>query len=254
MVHRLTGRQLWTRGSLLCFGWLVACSQEAQLAASSAVSEAVEVAQRAKAARAPEAAPPAVTAPVPTAPRTAPTIAPRPAAARLGLPARGFEVKNILGVHRILEPGEFLWEPEGAPAGPLRIVVDLRAQHLYVYRAGVEIGRAFILYGADNKPTPTGTFPILQKKIDYHSRTYDSPMPFMLRLTNDGVAIHASEVIDGESATHGCIGLPREFASLLFREAKLGDKVLVTNRWMWETYYAPLRKDAPQLAQATETA
>jgi lipoprotein-anchoring transpeptidase ErfK/SrfK len=247
-MHRLTGRQLWTKGSLLCFAWLVGCSQEAQLAASSAVSEVVEVAERAKAARAPQA-PPAVQ-PHP-APPAKPTISPTPAAARLGLPARGFGVKNILGVHRILEPGEFLWEPEGAPAGPVRIVIDLRAQHLYVYRGGVEIGRSFVLYGADNKPTPTGTFAILQKKVDHHSRTYDAPMPFMLRLTNDGVAIHASEVIDGESATHGCIGLPREFASLLFKEAKIGDKVLVTNRWMWDVYYAPLRKDAPQMAQAT---
>jgi len=246
MMQRFTGRQLWTRGSMLCFAWLVACSQEAQLAASSAVSEAVEVAQRAKAAR---AAAPASPAPAPAP--ASPTVKAQPAAAVRGLPARGFAVKNILAVHRILEPGEFLWKPEGAPAGPLRIVVDLRAQHLYVYRGGVEIGRAFVLYGADNKPTPIGTFSILQKKIDYHSRTYDSPMPFMLRLTNDGVAIHASEVVDGESATHGCIGLPREFASLLFKEAKLGDKVLVTNRWMWDVYYAPLRKDAPQFADAT---
>jgi lipoprotein-anchoring transpeptidase ErfK/SrfK len=241
-MHRLTGRQLWTKTSLFCFAWLVACSQEAQLAASGAVTEVVEVAERAKAARAPDPAP---------RPAPALVIKPTPAAATLGLPARGFGVKTILGVHRILEPGEYLWEPDGAPAGPIRIVIDLRAQHLYVYRGGVEIGRAFVLYGADNKPTPTGTFSILQKKVDYHSRTYDSPMPFMLRLTNDGVAIHASEVIDGESATHGCIGLPREFASLLFREAKLGDKVLVTNRWMWDVYYAPLRKDGPQLAQAT---
>lgn len=243
-MRRLTGRQLWTRGSLFCFAWLVGCSQEAQLAASGAVTQVVEVAERAKAARMPRATPPQLS-PVPS---SEPDLAPRPAAATLGLPARGFGVKSILGVHRILEPGEFLWEPEGAPAGPLRIVVDLRAQHLYVYRGGVEIGRAFVLYGADNKPTPTGTFSILQKKIDYHSRTYDSPMPFMLRLTNDGVAIHASELVDGESATHGCIGLPHEFASLLFRQAKLGDKVLVTNRWLWDVYYAPLRKDAPQTA------
>jgi hypothetical protein len=248
-MQRLTGRQLWTKGSLLCFAWLVACSQEAQLAASSAVTKVAEVAERARSARTAQPLPPE---PAPSATAgAAPVLKPQPAAATLGLPSRGFAVKTILGVHRILEPGEFLWEPEGAPAGPLRIVIDLRAQHLYVYRGGVEIGRSFVLYGADNKPTPTGTFSILQKKVDYHSRTYDSPMPFMLRLTNDGVAIHASELVDGESATHGCIGLPREFASLLFKEAKLGDRVLVTNRWMWDVYYAPLRKDGTQMARAT---
>lgn len=241
-MHRPIGRSLWTSGPLVCLAALSACSQEARLAASGAVAEAVAVADRAKAVRSVE---PRVL-PAPVTLQAEPSLAPRPAAAMLGLPARGFPVKTILGVHRILEPGEFLWEPQGAPAGPLRIVVDLRAQHLYVYRGGVEIGRSFVLYGADNKPTPTGTFPIMQKKVDYHSRTYDSPMPFMMRLTDDGVAIHASEVIDGESATHGCIGLPREFASLLFKEARLGDRVLITNRWMWDVYYAPLRKDAAQ--------
>ncbi len=40
-------------------------------------------------------------------------------------------------------------------------------------------------------------------------------MPYMLRLTNDGVAIHGSNVRQGY-ATHGCIGVPTDFAKLLF--------------------------------------
>jgi lipoprotein-anchoring transpeptidase ErfK/SrfK len=74
------------------------------------------------------------------------------------------------------------------------VVVDLAWQRLYAYRGGVEIGRAAILYGADDKPTPTGSFKILQKKKDHISNLYGAPMPFMLRLTNDGIAIHGSEV------------------------------------------------------------
>jgi lipoprotein-anchoring transpeptidase ErfK/SrfK len=53
-------------------------------------------------------------------------------------------------------------------------------------------------------------------------------MPYMLRLTDDGIAIHASDVAWG-NATHGCIGLPPEFAALLFEQARLGTKVIVTN-------------------------
>jgi lipoprotein-anchoring transpeptidase ErfK/SrfK len=112
--------------------------------------------------------------------------------------------------------GDYAWEDSGVPQGELRIVVDLAWQRLYAYRGGVEIGRAAILYGADDKPTPTGTFKILQKKKDHISNLYGAPMPFMLRLTNDGIAIHGSEVEDGY-ATHGCIGVPDEFAALLFR-------------------------------------
>ena len=67
---------------------------------------------------------------------------------------------------------------------------------------------------------------MLQKAEHYHSRTYDAPMPFMLRLTQDGVAIHASNVRKGW-ATHGCIGVPEAFARHLFAEMQLGDVVFI---------------------------
>jgi lipoprotein-anchoring transpeptidase ErfK/SrfK len=51
-------------------------------------------------------------------------------------------------------------------------------------------------------------------------------MPDMLRLTNDGVAIHGSNVREGW-ATHGCIGVPLEFARLLFAVTGKGDLVAI---------------------------
>ncbi len=81
------------------------------------------------------------------------------------------------------------------------------AQVVSIFRDGYEIGTAAIIYGADNMPTPLGVFPILQKDATHVSNLYDAPMPYMLRLTNDGVAIHASDVRYG-NATHGCIGVP----------------------------------------------
>jgi lipoprotein-anchoring transpeptidase ErfK/SrfK len=126
-----------------------------------------------------------------------------------------------------LKAGEYAWNDEGAPVeGETVIVVNLATQLLSVYRGGYEIGRSSIIYGADNKPTPIGTFPIIEKKKDHISNLYGAPMPFMLRLTRDGIAIHGSVVEDG-TATHGCIGIPNEFAALLFRAAKLGDRVLI---------------------------
>ena len=53
-------------------------------------------------------------------------------------------------------------------------------------------------------------------------------MPYMMRLTNDGIAIHGAEVKYGYG-TRGCIGVPTEFARLLFEQVKLGDRVIVTN-------------------------
>ena len=78
------------------------------------------------------------------------------------------------------------------------------------------------------RQTPLGVFPILQKDADHVSNLYDAPMPYMLRLTNDGIAIHASDVQYG-NATHGCIGVPTGFARKLFNATRIGDRVIVTN-------------------------
>jgi lipoprotein-anchoring transpeptidase ErfK/SrfK len=51
-------------------------------------------------------------------------------------------------------------------------------------------------------------------------------MPFTLRLTDDGVSIHASTVRWG-AATHGCIGVPLPFAERLFAASKIGDEVVI---------------------------
>ncbi|MGZ3274900.1 MAG: L,D-transpeptidase family protein [Caulobacteraceae bacterium] len=137
-------------------------------------------------------------------------------------------VRSLLNVSHAMTYGDYVWDEDGVPAGPLWVRVDIRAQLISVFRGDHEIGTAVVLYGAQGKPTPIGAFHILQKAKDYQSHTYDAPMPFMLRLTSDGVAIHASNVREGW-ATHGCIGVPMDFAKRLFGEARLGDTVLITS-------------------------
>lgn len=154
--------------------------------------------------------------------------------------ARGPAVTSVIALESPLGPGEYAWDDSGVPAGALRIVVDLSTEKLHVYRGGVEIGRAFILYGADHKPTPTGTFRILEKKRHHISNLYGAPMPYMMRLTWTGIAIHGSEV-EANAATHGCVGVPDEFAALLFAQAQKGSEVLVTRGWRPDLY----RDEAP---------
>lgn len=137
-------------------------------------------------------------------------------------------IKRVLELDGPFRHGDYVWDAAGVPAGPLVITVDIGAQTLSVFRGGYEIGAAVILFGADDKPTPLGVFPITQKKKDHISNLYNAPMPYMMRLTSDGVAIHGSTV-ERDSATNGCIGVPTAFAKLLFAEAKLGDKVIITN-------------------------
>ena len=139
-----------------------------------------------------------------------------------------FVVRRILDIPAPLEHGDWYWDEKGAPAGPIVITVDLAAQVLSVFRHGYEIGTAVILYGADEKPTPLGTFAITQKDAHHISNIYLVPMPYMLRLTDGGVSIHGSKV-EWNKGTSGCIGVPVPFAKLLFGQAKLGDRVIITN-------------------------
>lgn len=133
-------------------------------------------------------------------------------------------VRSVLHTKARMRYGEFVWNDANVPQGAVWVLVDLRTQMLTAFRAGHEIGSAVILYGGHNKPSPVGSFRILQKAEHYVSRTYDAPMPYMLRLTADGVAIHASKVRRG-AATHGCIGVPDDFARRLFGETRPGDRV-----------------------------
>ncbi|MDG5487219.1 L,D-transpeptidase [Sphingomonas sp. BGYR3] len=147
-------------------------------------------------------------------------------------------VSMVMELDAPLNPGEFAWDESGTDAAAARwVVVDIAAQMLYVYQGGVEIGRSTLVYGSDEKPTPMGTFPVLAKVANKHSIKYDAPMPWSLQLTRSWVAIHSSDV-DPRYATHGCIGVPDEFAQTLFNKMRVGDRVTVTRNWMRQVYAA----------------
>ena len=159
------------------------------------------------------------------APRSTPVPAPAPAA-----PDPRFVVRHILPIDGPIKMGEWHWDEAGAPAGGAVVVtVDLDAQTLSIFRGGWEIGTAAILYGRDDKPTPLGAFPISQKHARHVSNLYGAPMPYMMRLTDDGITIHGSDSVAPGFATHGCVAVPVAFARKLFEATKLGDLVIVTN-------------------------
>ena len=137
-------------------------------------------------------------------------------------------MKSILPIPGPIRFGQYYWDESKGEPGPLVVTVDLTARVLSVFENGHEIGATAILKGYGDKPTPVGVFPITQKDATHVSNIFDAPMPWMLRLTNDGVSIHGSKVERGY-ATNGCVGVPDEFAKRLFKLAKLGDKVIITD-------------------------
>lgn len=141
-----------------------------------------------------------------------------------------FVIKRVLPISGPIRYGEWHWDDEGIPDGPLVITVDLQARVISVFRDGYEIGAAAALLGTPEHPTPVGTFPILTKERHNVSEKYNNaPMPWTLRMTWDGVAIHGGSNVELGYASHGCVGVPDEFASRLFDIAKIGDVVIVTD-------------------------
>ena len=130
---------------------------------------------------------------------------------------------------RDLAPGEFDWAPQLSPQGAMVVVVSLPEQRVHVYRNGTRIGVSTISSGKPGNETPTGVLPILQKKRMHHSNLYNNaPMPFMQRLTWDGIALHAGK-IPGQPASHGCVRLPLAFSKLLYDETEHGMLVVIAD-------------------------
>jgi len=148
-----------------------------------------------------------------------------------------------------LKPGQFVWVPQVAPEGPMLLLVNLSTQRGLLFRNGVPIGASTVSTGKTGHGTPTGVFTILQKQVVHHSSKYDNaPMPYMERLTWEGVALHAGN-LPGYPASHGCIRLPAGFAKLLYGATKLGMTVIITDEKV-----TPRIAPAPQIVASSPTA
>ncbi len=147
------------------------------------------------------------------------------AATLLGAPA---DAKRFVS-DRKLQPGEFVWQPEASPSGPVVVIASLPEQLIHVYRNGIEIGLSTCSTGKPGHRTPTGVFTILEKERKHVSSIYKgAQMPNMERLTWGGIALHAGN-LPGYPASHGCIRLPLQFSALLYGVTHLGTVVIIAD-------------------------
>jgi lipoprotein-anchoring transpeptidase ErfK/SrfK len=164
-----------------------------------------------------------------TAPDTAvspPVATPTPAPAPAPAPKAASAPKKK-GPPDSLKPGQYIWEKRAYDATNLRIIAVLDIQRIYVFDGDELVGLSTMSSGKKGHRTPTGVFPILQKNVDHKSNIYDNaPMPYMQRLTWDGIALHAGK-IPGYPASHGCLRLPMAFAKALYSVTKMGQEVVV---------------------------
>ncbi len=148
-----------------------------------------------------------------------------------------------------MKPGEFVWQPELSPDGPVVAIVSLPEQLIHIYRNGVEIGVSTCSTGRPGHRTPTGVFTILEKQRQHVSSIYKgAQMPNMERLTWGGVALHAGN-LPGYPASHGCIRLPLKFSALLFGVTHLGVVVIIADE---RTQPANVVHPGPMLSEVAE--
>lgn len=126
-----------------------------------------------------------------------------------------------------VKPGQFLWRDVPKSAGEERVVISLSDQMAYLYRGETLVAAASVSTAKAGKITPTGIFTVLEKRPMYYSKKYDNaPMPFMQRIDDYGIAMHAG-YNPGQPASHGCIRLPAKFASKLYQVTGVGTSVLI---------------------------
>ena len=213
---------LKTRGVALgALGLMLAVPAAAQTPAAQA-----PVAQDPAAQQAPTAEP----APAQPDPAVSPAVEPVPAPPVVPTPEPEPrpEPKAVKkGPPDSLKPGQFVWESRDAYANPLRMVIVLDIQRMYVFDGDSLVGFTTVSTGKKGKETPTGVFKILQKKIYHESNIYaNAPMPFMQRMTWDGIALHAGHN-PGYPASHGCIRLPKTFAKSLYDATMMDGEVVI---------------------------
>lgn len=150
--------------------------------------------------------------------------------------AQSSAMDTMLTNPELLKPGQFVWyesyQSVSTAGEPIKIVISIPQQLLFAYRGGQLIAVSTVSTGKDGKETPAGEFTILQKKTFHRSNLYsNAPMPYMQRLTWDGIALHAGH-LPGFPASHGCIRLPKEFARQLYEITAMGGDVSVVDDYI----------------------
>ena len=121
------------------------------------------------------------------------------------------------------KPAEYRPEPSGAK----RVEINLATQSGELIQGECVLFHFAVCTGTKSKPTPTGQFRIIGKERYHESNLYpDSPMPYFMRLTDDGIGMHQGPM-RSQPSSHGCIRLHKATAQHLFKECPIGTHVSI---------------------------
>ncbi len=136
-----------------------------------------------------------------------------------------------------------------------RVRVSLSKQRAYLMLGDEIVVDSPVSSGKRSRPTPAGSYHILEKDKGHHSSIYGdfrdssgrivrrgvsaridsapsgthfvgAEMTWFMRLTDDGVGMHVG-FLPGYAASHGCIRMPSVAAEMFFNHVKVGTPVVV---------------------------
>ncbi len=132
-----------------------------------------------------------------------------------------------------------------------RVKIDLSDQRVQMLVGDAVVVDSPCCTGKAGKRTPTGTFPVKEKIKDKRSNifgslyrsgrkvyggdrrkyggSYDryvgSSLPYWMRLTDDGIGIHASKYVHRYPGSNGCVRMPHGAVSTIFAMVDAGTPV-----------------------------
>lgn len=157
------------------------------------------------------------------------------------------------------KPGK-LYEWDGDGRSVTRIVINTDEQKARFYSGDEQIGWTTVASGVSKYPTPVGHFEVMEKVENKRSNLYGkiytgggkvlrsdarsgrdavpsgarfegAKMPYFLRLTYDGIGLHAGPIPrPGRPASHGCIRMPSKMAPVVFKHVNVGTQVSIVGK------------------------
>lgn len=127
------------------------------------------------------------------------------------------------------------WSDETTKSKEIQVFIE--RQILVALENGEEVYSFDIVTGREEKETTVGRYKIFRKHKKYTSKTYGSEMPYTMFFTEDGKAIHGTQMATLRSYLHsyltesvgsaGCVGLTDDNAKALFDWAPVGTPIVV---------------------------
>jgi len=138
-----------------------------------------------------------------------------------------------------------------------QITIDLTTQTLVAKEGGTVFLRTSVSTGMYGHATPTGRFRAFDKVVNNKSTLYPkrygngidggAPMPYTIRVTGDGVAIHQGtlpRLSDGSvyPDSHGCIRVSRSVARKLFNWTTINTPINIVGETVYKDRVNNLRE------------